>query len=174
MDREIALYKSKRKARTIIGVCIVVLIAGVIILINTDKTVAGWSILLLSVFGLIFGISTFFERKPVIVMDESGISERSFGNDSIEWGAMKSADPFHFRGQYYIRIITDKNYKPSLPGNRFYRLDRLNDQAGIKTLYLKISMVDANPRKLLLFIREMMKADLYHRRTLLEKVPGFR
>lgn len=173
MSREVKVYKSKRKAATMLLISVVVLIIGVLLVLNTDKQVAGWSIIILSGLGLLLGLSTLLDRMPLISVDETGIADRTQKNETIEWNAIHDANPFHFRGQYYLRIIVDKDYKPSLIGNRFYRLDRFNDKAGIKALYLKMSLLDADPANLVMFIRAMAHSEPEQRRRLMNEVPGF-
>ncbi len=173
MDREIEIYKSKRQAITIIIISLAILVTGILLLTATDKTVAGWSIIILAALGLLFSISSVSDKKPQIKVNETGISDRTFPNELIEWGAIRNATSIDFRGQRYIRLVVDKDYKPSLPGNRFYRLDYLNNKAGIKAVYIKMSMIDADPAKLILFTRAMAQSNPAKRHQLMQEVPGF-
>lgn len=173
MKREIELYKSKRKAMMLLLVCLVGMAIGLWVLLNSDKAVAGWSIIILSGMGLIFALGTWLDRKPRILINEKGIGDLSMAGEVIEWEVMHDASFFDFRGQTYLRIVTSKDYKPSLPGNRFYRIDGLNDRVGIKTFYIKMNMIEADRSKLILFVRAMMKANPVRRQELMREVPGF-
>ncbi|MCC8147263.1 MAG: hypothetical protein LIO93_12700 [Bacteroidales bacterium] len=134
----------------------------------TDKNVMGWSFIILSVLCLIFGISTLFDRNPSIVLTENGITETSSIREEIEWGAILHVDDFYYRGQHFIRLLVDRNYKPDLiQPTWFYRLDRLYEQEGVKALFIRVNYLDITSMKLARFIRKMIQADGSKRTELL-------
>lgn len=87
MDNRIVIYKSRNKAFVFIIVCLLLAVAGWLFLQIPDKNVVGWSFIILSVLCLIFGIGTYFDRKPYIILTEKGITEMSAIREEIEWDA---------------------------------------------------------------------------------------
>lgn len=162
------IYKSKRKAILIIVISVLLIIAGLLIVHYTDKNVIGWSIFILSVLFCILGISNLFDKKPYILLTENGITELSSVKEEIEWNAILQADDFFYRGQYFIRLLMNRNYKPTLiQPTWFYRFDRLYEKEGVKAIFIRMSLYEVNALKLTQFIRLMMKADTERRKELL-------
>ena len=77
IDNKVVIYKSRSKAILFILVSLLLAIAGKLFLHHPDYYVVGWSFIILSVLCLIFGIGTYFDRKPYIILTENGITEMS-------------------------------------------------------------------------------------------------
>lgn len=168
MNNRVIIYKSKKKSMFIIGFGLLIAIAGLLFLLYTDKNVIGWSFIILSALCLIFGIGTRFDRKPYIIITETGITEMFGAREEIEWDAIRKVDEFYYRGQFFICLLTDRNYKPSLiRPTWFYRFDRLYEAKGLKAIFLRISFLDINSIKLSQFINSMIKADNLKRSELI-------
>lgn len=168
MNNRIIIYKSKKKSFIIIGLSLLITVAGTLFLLYTDKNVIGWSFIILSALCLIFGIGSWFDRKPYIIMTETGITEMFGAREEIEWDAIRKVDEFYYRGQFFIRLLTDRNYKPSLiQPTWFYRFDRLYEAEGFKAIFMRISFLEINSIKLSQFINRMIEADIRKRSELL-------
>lgn len=172
MNKEIVIYKSKNKALLIILMSVLLATAGWLLLRDADKQVVGWSFFILSGLCLIFGIGTLFDKKPYIILTKKGITELSNVREEIEWDAIRQVDDFYYRGQYFIRLLTDRNYKPSLiEPTWFYRFDRLYEKEGVKALYIRMGFFEVNAIRLARFIYKMAKADDTQRQILLNTQP---
>ncbi|MCD8262777.1 MAG: hypothetical protein LUD02_00310 [Tannerellaceae bacterium] len=159
MDR-IVIYKSRKKSLVIVGSSMLIALAGYLLLQHTGKEVIGWCLLILSVFTLILGIGTFFDRKPKIILTSRGITETSNIREEIEWDAIRQVDEFYYRGQYFIRILVDRNYKPDLLiPSWFYRFDRIYAQQGVRALFIRVSLLDIGSICLSQMIQRMVNAD---------------
>ncbi|MCC8154221.1 MAG: hypothetical protein LIP01_08430 [Tannerellaceae bacterium] len=159
MER-IIIYKSKKKAFIITVSSILIALAGYLLLQYTGKEVIGWSIIILSIFILILGIGTFFDRKPKLILTSRGITETSNIREEIEWDAIRQVDEFYYRGQYFIRLLVDRNYKPDLLiPTLFYRFDRMYAQQGVKALFVRVSLLDMGSIRLSQIIQRMIKTD---------------
>lgn len=158
MER-IIIYKSKKKALILTVSSLLIALAGYLLIQYTGKEVIGLSIIILSVFTLILGIGTFFDRKPKIILTSRGITETSNIRKEIEWNAIRQVDEFYYRGQYFIRLLVDWNYKPDLLiPTWFYRFDRMYAQQGLKALFIRISLLDIGSIRLSQMIQRMIKA----------------
>lgn len=172
MNNEIVIYKSKSKAFLILLLSLLLAIGGWLLLHDMDKQVIGWSFIILSGMCLIFGIGTLLDKKPYIILTEKGITELSNVREDIEWDAIRQVDDFYYRGQYFIRLLTDRDYKPSLiEPSWFYRFDRLYEREGVKALYIRMGFFEVNAIKLARLIYKMTQADDAQRKVLLNTHP---
>ncbi len=159
MDR-IVIYKSEKKALVITVSSLFIACVGYVLLQHTGKEVISWTLLILSVCMLILGIGTLFDRKPKIILTSRGITETSNIREEIEWDAIRQVDEFYYRGQYFVRLLVDRNYKPDLLfPTWFYRLDRIYAQQGIKALFIRVSLLDISSIRLSQIIRRIIKSD---------------
>lgn len=168
MNNRVIIYKSKKKSITIIVISLLIAIGGWLFLQYTSKNVIGWSFIILSLMCIIFGIGSWFDKKPYIIMTETGITEMYGAREEIEWDAIRKVDEFYYRGQFFICLLTDKNYKPSLiRPTWFYRFDRLFEKEGYKAIFMRINFLEINSIKLSQFINRMIKANMEKRVELL-------
>lgn len=170
MDSQVIIYKSKRKATGIILVGVLLALAGWLFLQYAQHPVVAGSFIILSVLCLIFGLGSFFDRKPSLILTENGIIKMSGGQQEIEWDAIRQIGELYYRSQHFIRLLTDRNYKSSeiLPTG-FYRFDRWYEQAGVKAIFIKTSFLEVNSMRLLRFIDNMVKANPEERKKILDK-----
>lgn len=168
MNNRVIIYKSKKKSITIIVISLLIAIGGWLFLQYTSKNVIGWSFIILSLMCIIFGIGSWFDKKPYIIMTETGITEMYGAREEIEWDAIRKVDEFYYRGQFFICLLTDKNYKPSLiRPTWFFRFDRLFEKEGYKAIFMRINFLEINSIKLSQFINRMIKANMEKRVELL-------
>lgn len=86
----------------------------------------------------------------------------------IEWEAILYADDFYFRGQYWVRLLLESNYKPQLIRPAwFWRFDRLYESRGVKAVYLRTMGLEIDSMQLVALIRRMKEADVPGRIELL-------
>lgn len=166
----IVVHKSKRKSALITAVGFLIALAGGLVLGYTDATVVGWCFLIAAAFTLIYGIGTSFDRRPYIVLTERGITELLTIREEIGWDAIRYADDFFFRGQSFVRLLLDPDYKPQLiRPTWFWRFDRLYGQDNGRAVYLRATGLEINSMQLAALIRRMREADPAQRGELLKK-----
>ena len=168
------VHKSRKKAVCITVAGFLAGIAGGLVLHYVHDTVLGWCFVLTAVFACIYGIGSLSDRRAYIVLNEYGITELFSIREEIEWEAIRYADDFYFRGQYWVRLLLDRNYKPELlrPG-WFWRFDRLYESKGVKAVYIRTMSLEMDSMQLVSLIRKMKEADMPERIALLsESVPA--
>lgn len=169
MSSEVAIYKSKKKAAMTAVFGLLLAVAGWLFLRYADNAIVGWSFIMLAGLCVIFGIGNWFDRKPYIILTAAGITEMSALREEIDWDAIRRADDFFYFGQYFLRLLVDRNYKPDLiRPTWFYRFDRLYEREGVKAIFIRISFLEVSSAQLSHLINRMLKADYTHRRELLE------
>ena len=148
------VHKSRKKAVCITVAGFLAGIAGGLILYCVRDVVLGWCFVVTAGFTLLYGIGSLYDRRPYIVLTEDGITEMFTIRGQIEWEAILYADDFYFRGQYWVRLLLESNYKPQLIRPAwFWRFDRLG--------------LEIDSMQLVALIRRMKEADVPGRIELL-------
>lgn len=170
-EPRLIVYKSRKKGVAITVCGFLLGIAGGLVLQYTDDEVLGWCLVIAAAFTAILGIGTLSDREPQLVITQHGITEPYIIKEEIEWNAVLHADDFFFRGQSFVRILLDKNYKPGLIRPAwFWRLDRIYGKEGIKAAYIRASNLDVNSRQLVSIIDKMVKSDDRERYVYLQRL----
>ncbi len=170
MADKVVIYKSKKKAGLILLVGLLLVVGGWIFLQRTGQEVTGWSLIILALLCVLFGIGSWFDRKPYLVLTANGLTELSGIREEIEWDAIRRVDEFYYRGQYFIRLLTARSYKPDLiQPTWFYRFDRLYEREGVKAIIIRTGFLEVNSIKLSQFIGRMIKVDPADRPELLNR-----
>ena len=162
------VHKSRKKAVCITVAGFLAGIAGGLILYCVRDVVLGWCFVATAGFTLLYGIGSLYDRRPYIVLTEDGITEMFTIRGQIEWEAIRYADDFYFRGQYWVRLLLESNYKPQLVRPAwFWRFDRLYETKGVKAVYLRTMGLEIDSMQLVALIRRMKEADVPGRIELL-------
>lgn len=169
---KVIIHKSKKKAAMITLSSLVLAPAGYLILRYGGDEVMGRGFIILSMLCLLFGAGSLYDRKPCIVLTEQGITEMTTVREQIEWDAILYVDDFFFRGEDFVRLLTDRAYKPALiqPG-WFERFDRLYEESGLRAVYIRTSFLEVGSIQIARFISRMTAADCTERKRLLTLLP---
>lgn len=164
------IRKSRKKAALVTVVGFLLGIGGGAFLHYADNEVVGWCFLIAALFTLVLGIGSSFDRRPQVILTERGITELFSIREEIEWDAILGVDDFYFRGQYFVRLLLDRNYKPDLVRPTwFWRFDRIYGLEGTKAVYIRTSGLQVNSMQLAELIRRMIRADGPERAALLDR-----
>lgn len=164
----VVIRKSRKKATATTVAGLLAGIAGGLVLYYVGDRLLGWCFVITAVFTLIYGIGSLFDRKPYIILSESGITDMATVRQEIEWDAVQFADDFFFRGGYFVRLLLRRDYKPqAIPPSRFLRFDRIYESKGMKAIYLRMGGLEADSMRLVALIRRMVAADARQRPEIL-------
>lgn len=170
MINKVVIYQSKMKALVITFLSPVFAVMGWLFLKYADNAVAGWCFIILAGFCLVYGIGIWFDRKPYLILTEKGITELSVVREEIEWDAIRRVGDLYFRGQFFVCLLVDRDYKPGLIAPTWFnRLDRLYASENVKAIFIRPGILEINSARLLRMIKNMMKADSNTRIALLQK-----
>ena len=173
MNNRIVIYKSKNKAFILVLVSLLLAIAGWLLIQYAERPALGWSAMVLAFLCLVFGIGTWFDRKPYLILTANGLTELTNVREEIDWDAIRRVDDFYYRGQHFIRLLVDRNYKPDqIRPTWFYRFDRFYEKEGVKAIFIRVSFFEVNSMKLAQFINRMIHADASKRVELLNRQPA--
>lgn len=164
----VVIRKSRKKATATTVAGLLAGIAGGLVLYYVGDRLLGWCFVITAVFTLIYGIGSLFDRKPYLILSESGITDMATVREEIEWDAVQFADDFFFRGGYFVRLLLRRDYKPqAIPPSRFLRFDRIYESKGMKAIYLRMGGLEADSMRLVALIRRMVAADARQRAEIL-------
>lgn len=167
---QIVIRKSRKKAIVTTLAGFLIGIAGGLVLMYGNNPFVGWSGIIIAVLTLLLGISSLYDHKPYIVLTEEGITETTTIRELIEWPAIRYADDFYFRGQYIVRLILDRTYKPQLiRPTWFWRFDRIYGREGVKAVYIRTSGLEINSMQLVALIERMVGSSPAERAELLRQ-----
>lgn len=163
------IRKSRKKAAVVTVAGFVLGIAGALLLHYAADALTGWCFVAAAVLTLVYGVGSSFDRKPYIILTETGIADLSVIREEIEWEAVEYVDDFFFRGQDFVRLLLDRDYKPRMiRPSWFWRFDRIYGLEGVKAVYIRTSGLEIGSMRLAALIRRMIKADAQQRREVLE------
>lgn len=168
---ELIIRKSRKKAATITVVGFLAGIAGGLVLHYVNDVVLGWVLVITAGLTLLYGIGSLADRRPYLILTEHGITELFTVRDQIAWEAILHADDFFYRGQYWVRLLLDRNYKPQLGTTGFRRFDRIYEARGVRPLYLRMMGLEMDSMQLVALIRRIKAADPARRSEVLSEYP---
>lgn len=167
---EAAVHKSRKKAVSILIAGFIAGLVGGLVLHYAHDTVLGWCLIITAGFTLLYGAGSLFDRRAYLLLTERGIDELFTIREEIEWEAILHADDFYFRGQYWVRLLLYRNYKPQLIRPAwFWRFDRIYESRGIKAVYIRTMGLEIDSMQLVALIRKMKDADTVERIELLKE-----
>lgn len=170
MTSKVVIYQSRKKAAVITFFSPILALTGWLFLEYAGNGTAGWSFIILSGLCFIYGIGIWFDRKPYLVLTETGITDLSVIREEIEWDAIRGVGDFYFRGQFFVCLLIDRNYKPDLiRPTWFYRLDRLYAAENVRAVYIRPGILEINSARLIRMINRLRQADAAGRAKLLQK-----
>lgn len=167
---QLIIHKSRRKATVVIVAGFLLGIGGGLFLQYADNAVVGWCFVITALFALIYGFGSYSDRRAYVVITQEGIIELFTIRELVEWDAIRLVDDFYFRGQYFVRLVLDRNYKPAIiTPTWFWRFDRIYEREGVKAVYIRTSGLEMNSMQLSSLIDRMRNADAQERAELIER-----
>ncbi len=152
--------------------CSIFVLLGIWLL--PKEPLIGWSCI--GFFGLAYplGIYNLIDKKPMIIINEVGIYDRSANRDFINWELIHDAYPINISGQKFICLIIDEKFKPSRKKGVIYKSAvKLNEAIGAQELNIHLGQIKKiDEIKLTEFILEMSKADKNTKTELIKTLPN--
>lgn len=169
--KEIKLYKSPWKAIKLLGLTIPLISVGIWLILRTDSSlmdrIMGWIGVPFFGFGFFLAFFHMFDKRPQIIINETGIWDRSTKQDLINWDFIKNAKPLDVFGQKFVTLTMDKSFKSK--NVQFGWAKRLGKKVGSTGLDLQLSQIKIKPERMTKFIKDMIKEDEQNRAILIDK-----
>ena len=164
---EIRLYKSPWRAIKIILLCSVFVIPALLLWGKEDfpQWVNYMSILF---FGLGYPVGLFqlLDRRPQIIINETGIFDRTAFRAFINWGIIEDAYLKDVHDQKFICLVLKDKF--IVETELLIKRTKLSKAFGFQALNISLGQIQIDENKLMEFIIAMSKADLIEREGLLK------
>ena len=135
---------------------------------STDK-IMGWigtCFFSLAIPGSLYHL---FDKRPQIIINETGIFDRTTHNEFINWEIIKDAYPINIHGQHFICLSVSEDFKPSRKKSRLYKgFAKLNTMIGAQELNIHLGQLDIDTMVLTEFIIAMTQADKNKKQELIK------
>lgn len=157
---EIKLYKSPWRAIKLILLCSIFVAMGFWgVLTGHMPTWVAW--LNIGFFGLGYPVGLFhlFDKRPQIIINETGIFDRTTNKDFINWEIIQDAYLIDIHKQKFICLVVDEKYKPSRTKSKLYQQTaKFSEAIGVQELNISLGQIEINPERLTEFILQMLTA----------------
>jgi len=166
---EIKLYKSQRKAIRLLILSILFVAIG-IWLVSTNESNLKHSIIgiLCCCFfslGVLVAFINLFDKRPQLIINETGIWDRTTKQDIINWEGINDAYPLNIYGQKFISLVLKDNVK--IKDIKYKWAYKLTQIVGGQKVNLALGQVKVDPYEILELVNTMARADLSLKRQLL-------
>ncbi|OKS87121.1 STM3941 family protein [Mucilaginibacter polytrichastri] len=138
---EIKLYKSPWKAIRLLLLCLPFVVLGVLDLSyhNFESDWVSWCCICFFGLGIPFGIFNLFDKRPQIIINETGIFDRSAYKDFINWDIIDHAYWNTSYKQAFVCLIIKDEFKHLIEGNE--KLRKLSKAMGYEEINIDLGPV---------------------------------
>jgi hypothetical protein len=167
---EIVICKSVWKGIRLILLGSLFVIPSILILLKGAKEDRLICWLAICLFGLVYpvGLSIIIDRRPQIIINETGIFVRNLSDKVINWEIMRKAYIAEINKQAFICLVVDEEYELMHSKGRLYRsVVKINKELGFQELNIWLNNVNVNKEKLLALIQQAIHATPEERKALL-------
>lgn len=163
---EIKLYKTTTKGLKIIGMCLPFVVIGLWMIteepIGSIPYIMGWFITCFFGLGIPVGLFQIFDKRPQIIITDSGIWDRTTNQDEVKWEQIIEAYPLDIHGQKFISLVTDDTFvfkkKP------YKWASKINEFVGAQNLNLHLGQINIDEIELTNFINQLTQETKEKRR----------
>lgn len=140
----------------------------------SDKPLFAWIPIGFFGLGFLLGVYNLLDKRPMIIINEIGIFDRSANQEFINWELIQDAYPININGQKFICLVVNEKFKPSRKKGVIYRSAvKLNEVIGAQELNIYLGQIKKiDEIKLTEFILEISKADKTTKAELIKTLPS--
>ena len=173
---EIKLYKSPLKALKILALTIPFIAIGIwsITKIPNSSTdiFMGWLSICFFGLGIPVGIFHLFDRRPQIIINESGIWDRTTNQDLIKWEIIQKAYPININGQKFVSLVLDQSFEIKV--KQYKWATWLSKVVGAQKVNLHLGQIKFDPNKMTDLIMKMIQSDKTDREKIIKNIAQHR
>jgi hypothetical protein len=169
--KEIKLYKSPWRAIKLILLCSIFVALGLWGILTGNMPT--WAACLnIGFFGLGYPVGLFhlFDRRPQIIINETGIFDRTTNKDFINWEIIQDAYFIDVYKQKFICLVVAEEFKPSQNKSKLYQQTaKFSEAIGAQELNISLGQIKIDTEKLTEFILLMRNATKPNKTELINK-----
>jgi len=169
---EIKLYKKPLKGLKILALTIPFVAIGIWMItekqIGSSDYIMAWLCTCFFGLGLPVGLFHTFDRRPQIIINESGIWDRTTKQTVIEWKQIESAYPLEVYKQKFVCLVLYDTFEIK---KKLYKwAKKINEDMDAQNVNLLMSQLKIDELTMTNFINEMCKADRQNRIVIIKKL----
>ncbi len=169
--QEIKLYKTILKGSKVLagGILFVIALVWVLSLPDTEsfERSMAWVGIIFFGSGILVGIFHILDRRPQIIITETGIWDRTTKQDAVKWEQILGASTLEIFEQRFVSVRTDKTFvfkkKP------YKWVTKVNKALGASDLNLNLSQTNIDEKQLVELIEKLRKAPKEDRSKLIQE-----
>jgi hypothetical protein len=158
---EIKLYKSSSKGIKLIALTLPFVIIGIWMISKeqngTFDYYMGWFITSFFGLGIPFGIFTLFDKRAQIIINETGIFDRTLKQGIIKWEQIIESYPIDIHNQKFISIVVEETFE--FKKKQYKWAEKLNELVGAQKLNLNLSQIKIDEIKLSYLINKITNSE---------------
>lgn len=164
---EIKLYKSRQRALKLLLGCSVFVIGGIWLLSKPDTPQwIAWSTILFFGLGYPVGLYHLFDRRPQIIISESGIFDRMTHKAFINWELIQDAYLVDVHRQKIICLVVPAEFEPSRQKSASHKvLAEVTKSLGFQELNISLGQISIDETRFVEFILAMAQAETANTKT---------
>ncbi|MCJ8208877.1 hypothetical protein MUY27_04100 [Mucilaginibacter sp. RS28] len=168
---EIKIYRSPWKGFKLMLLCAPFVAFSLYDIIgqkHIEQTLLSWSSLLFFGLGIPFGLFLIFDRRPQIIINETGIYDRTAYHDFINWNTIEHAYWNTIYKQPFVCLIIKDEFRHLIKSKK--RLQALNPFLGLSEVNIHLGNISGlQQEQLTAFIVAMKDAPVVDRSRLLKR-----
>ena len=120
--------------------------------------------------GIPIGLFHLFDRRPQIIITESGIWDRTTNEGEIKWEQIKGAKLLNIHGQNFISLFVDDTF--TFSKKQYKWAAKLNEEIGAQRLNLSLGQLKIDPIKLSDLLFQLTSTEKKERITVIRNYLG--
>ena len=165
---EIKLYKSMAKGFKLIAMSLPFVFIGYWMISKeqpgTFNYIMGWFCALFFGLGIPIGLFSVFDKRPQIIINETGIWDRTLKQDEIKWEEITEAYPIEISRQKFISLVLTDAFEIK---KQYQWAGKFNEYIGAQKLNLNLSQIKTDENRLTLLINKLSVTEKSERNALI-------
>jgi hypothetical protein len=165
---EIKLYKSPLKSLKLTLISSPFVAGGIWLLLKTnDSRIMATIMTLFFGLGLLIGLFNFFDRRPQIIINETGIWDRTSNQDVINWEFIQEILlPLNLFGQVFVPLVVDPRF---VRRKKLYKwASSIGKAVNVGNVNLNVSLINLNIEKFVSMLDILRNEEITGRNVVIE------
>ncbi|WP_031457256.1 STM3941 family protein [Flavobacterium chungangense] len=164
---EIKLYKSSWKGARLIALSLPFVIIGTWMIleeqIGTFDYIMGWLCVSFFGLGISLGFFVLFDKRPQIIINENGISDRTLKQGEIKWEQIIETYLIDIHNQKFISIVVCETFE--FKKKQYKWAEKLNEFVGTQKLNLNLSQIKIDEIELTELLNKIINSEKKERQN---------
>lgn len=157
---EIKLYNSSKRNTKLALLGAIFFFLGLSMVTSDYLDWIGWiSFIFMGIVPCFIVIYNILDKRPLIVVNNMGIYDRTAHKETINWEVIKDAHITYLYDKPYLALVLQEEFEPSYTKGKLQKAySRFNKSLGFEEVTLSLGRVDLDEQKFLDFVLSMIDA----------------